>query len=64
VIEVVEQLCTWVVILSEGRIVAHDRVDHLRHLQHDASLEHVFVELAVRHDVDKAARALIETVRG
>ena len=27
VIEVVEQLCTDVVILSDGNVVAHDRVD-------------------------------------
>jgi ABC-2 type transport system ATP-binding protein len=64
VIEVVEQLCSEVVILSEGRVVAHDRVDHLRQLQHDASLEHVFVSLAVHHDVQQAAQSIIETVRG
>ena len=64
VLEVVEQLCTEVIILSEGRIVAHDRVDHLRQLQQDASLEHVFVKLAVRHDVRETARAVIDAVRG
>ena len=63
VIEIVEQLCTEVVILSEGRVVAHDRVDHLRGLQQERSLEHVFVKLAVREDVDEAARALLEAVR-
>ncbi|MGE3889372.1 MAG: ABC transporter ATP-binding protein [Vicinamibacterales bacterium] len=64
VIEVVEQLCTEVVILSEGRVVAHDRVDRLRQLQHDQSLEHVFVQLAVHHDVHAAARSIIDAVRG
>lgn len=63
VIEVVEQLCTEVVILSDGRVVAHDRVDRLRQLQHDQSLEHVFVKLAVHHDVQGAARSIIEAVR-
>jgi ABC-2 type transport system ATP-binding protein len=62
VIEVVEQLCTEVVILADGRVVAHDRVDRLRALQHDASLEHVFVRLAVKHDVEGAARAFLEAV--
>ena len=47
VIEVVEQMCTDVVILSDGNVVAHDRVDRLRGLQQDESLEHVFVKLAV-----------------
>jgi ABC-2 type transport system ATP-binding protein len=63
VIEVVEQLCTEVVILADGRVVAHDRVDRLRQLQHDESLEHVFVRLAVRHDVHEAARSIIDAVR-
>ena len=64
VIEIVDQLCTEVVILSEGRVVAHDRVDRLRQLQHDQSLEHVFVRLAVHHDVDEAARSVLDAVRG
>ena len=63
VIEVVEQLCTDVVILSDGRVVAHDQVDHLRHLQQDQSLEHVFVKLAVHQDVGEAARKILEAVR-
>ena len=52
VIEVVEQMCTDVVILSDGKVVAHDRVDRLRRLQHDESLEHVFVKLAVHEDTE------------
>jgi ABC-2 type transport system ATP-binding protein len=63
VIEVVEQLCTDVVILSDGHVVAHDRVDRLRGLQQEKTLEHVFVKLAVRDDMDAAARAILETVK-
>jgi len=63
VIEVVEQLCAEVVILSEGRVVAHDRVDRLRQLQREQSLEHVFVKLAVHHDVQQAAQSIINTIR-
>ena len=63
VIEVVEQLCTDVVILSDGHVVAHDRVDRLRGLQQDQSLEHVFVKLAVREDVGETAKAVLDTVR-
>lgn len=63
-IETVEQLCTEVVILSDGRVVAHDRVDRLRQLQQDQSLEHVFIKLAVQHDVQTRARSILEAVRG
>jgi ABC-2 type transport system ATP-binding protein len=63
VIEVVEQMCTDVVILSDGRVVAHDRVDRLRELQNDESLEQVFVKLAVRESVENTARAMLDAVR-
>ena len=63
VIEVVEQMCTDVVILSDGKVVAHDRVDRLRKLQNDATLEHVFVKLAVHESVDDAAKAILDTVK-
>jgi ABC-type Na+ transport system ATPase subunit NatA len=63
VIEVVEQMCTDVVILADGKVVAHDRVDRLRRLQNDSTLEHVFVRLAVRESVDEAAKAILDTVK-
>ena len=63
VIEVVEQMCTDVVILADGKVVAHDRVDRLRRLQNDSTLEHVFVRLAVRESVDDAAKAILDTVK-
>ena len=63
VIEVVEQMCTDVVILSDGKVVANDTVDRLRGLQKDSTLEHVFVKLAVRSSVDDAAKAIVETVK-
>ncbi len=63
VIEVVEQMCTDVVILSDGKVVANDRVDRLRGLQNDQTLEHVFVKLAVRDNVEDTARAILDTVK-
>jgi len=63
VIEVVEQMCTDVVILSDGIVVAHDRVDRLRGLQQDQSLEHVFVKLAVHENTADTAKAILETVK-
>jgi ABC-2 type transport system ATP-binding protein len=63
VIEVVEQMCTDVVILSDGHVVAHDRVDRLRGLQQDQSLEHVFVKLAVTEDTEVTARSILEAVK-
>jgi ABC-2 type transport system ATP-binding protein len=63
VIEVVEQMCTDVVILSDGNVVAHDSVASLRRLQQDESLEHVFVRLAVSENTEDTAKSIIETVK-
>ena len=63
VIDIVEQLCTDVVILSDGQVAAAGRIDHLTMLQADASLESVFVKLAIHHDVDEAARSIVAAVR-
>ena len=63
VIEVVEQMCTDVVILADGNVVAHDSVDRLRRLQQDQSLEHVFVRLAITENTESTAAAILETVR-
>jgi ABC-2 type transport system ATP-binding protein len=50
VLEVVEKVCTEVVILYKGRIVAYDTVEHLRTLRAQPSLESVFSQLAVPED--------------
>src|SRR5262245_17175605 len=51
VLEVVEQVCSRVVILKEGRIVGHDSVSHLRETLKLPSLEAVFAALVAEEDV-------------
>jgi ABC-2 type transport system ATP-binding protein len=60
VLDMVEKVCSDVLILHDGRIVAHDSVDRLRELQHVSSLEQVFAKLAVDQNVDQIGRALAE----
>ena len=62
VLELVEQICSSVVILREGVVVASDRVDRLRELMEQPSLEQVFTQLAVRQDIDQVARDLVEAM--
>ena len=62
VLELVEQICTSVVILREGIVVASDRVERLRELMKQPSLEQVFIQLAVQEDVDQVAKDLMETM--
>ena len=59
VLEVVEQVCTRVVILKDGNIVGHDSVDNLRNTLKLPSLDAVFATLVKEDDVDKRATALL-----
>jgi ABC-2 type transport system ATP-binding protein len=63
VLEAVEQVATEVLILHDGRVVAHDSVAHLRELMKLPSLEQVFRTLVVETDVDRVARDLVDVMR-
>lgn len=60
VLDMVEKVCTDVVILHHGRVVAQDSVERLRELAAAASLEEVFAQLAVDANVEATGRALAE----
>lgn len=62
VLSTVESICSDVVILHEGRVVAHDTVGRLRDLMSLPSLEEVFRRLAVHTDVDGTADRLIGAI--
>lgn len=58
VLDMVEKVCTDVVILHHGVVVAQDSVSRLRDLAKAQSLEQVFSRLAVDADVDAVGQAL------
>jgi ABC-2 type transport system ATP-binding protein len=60
VLEVVEKICSSVLVLHRGRIVAHDSVDRLRTLMASASLEEVFAQLVLRDDPARVARDIAD----
>jgi len=64
VLEVVEKICTSVVILRKGKVVAHDAVERLRDVMHQATLEGVFSQLTEQEDPAKAVRGMMEAMRG
>jgi len=63
-LEVVEKVCSEVVILYKGRVVAYDTVEHLRTLQERPSLESVFAQLAVFEDTQAVAEQVIALMKG
>lgn len=62
VLDVVEKLCSKVLVLHRGRVVANDSVEHLRELMARDSLEQVFAELVFREDPERVALEIAEVV--
>jgi ABC-2 type transport system ATP-binding protein len=63
VLEVVEKVCSEVVILHKGKVVAYDTVERLRDLQASPSLEAVFAQLAVPEDTAAIAERVIAAMK-
>jgi ABC-2 type transport system ATP-binding protein len=64
VLEVVEKICTKVLILRQGAVAAYDSVAELRRLMASPSLEDVFAQLAVQEDTEKVAAELNAVIGG
>jgi ABC-2 type transport system ATP-binding protein len=63
VLEVVEQVCSRVVILKDGRVVGHDSVANLRATLQLPSLDAVFAQLVADEDVGERTRALVAAMK-
>jgi ABC-2 type transport system ATP-binding protein len=63
VLEVVEQVCSRVVILKDGRIVGHDSVARLRSMLQLPSLDAVFAALVAEEDVAGRTRGLVAAMK-
>ncbi len=61
-LETVERLCSHVVILHRGRVVADDSVEHLRTLMAAPSLESIFAQLAVEQDSPAISRQIMDLI--
>lgn len=62
VLEVVEKLCSRVVILYQGRIVAQDSLANLRELLSLPSLLEVFSQLTMQEDYGARAKEIVKVV--
>jgi len=63
VLEVVEQVCSRVLILKEGRVAGHDSVVNLRATLQLPSLDAVFAALTAEEDVDERSRAMVAAMK-
>jgi ABC-2 type transport system ATP-binding protein len=64
VLEVTEKVCSKVIILHKGNIVANDSVEHLRHLMKLPSLAEIFNQLVVHEDTEVAAGRIVDAMKG
>jgi len=63
VLEVTEKVCSKVIILHEGRVVANDSVENLRTLMHLPSLVEIFRQLVAHEDTEAVAREIVGIMR-
>ncbi len=61
-LETVERVCSRVVILHRGKIVADDSIEHLRQLMALPTLESIFSQLAVEQDTAAISREIVNLV--
>ena len=62
VLEVVEKVCTHVLVLYKGNVVAHESIDSIRNIASRPSLEEVFAELTHQSDTGETARGIVEVM--
>jgi len=61
-LEIVEKVCSHVVILHRGKVVADDSIEHLRTLMALPTLEEIFSQLAVEQDIGAISREIADLV--
>jgi ABC-2 type transport system ATP-binding protein len=62
-LETVERVCSHVVILHRGKIVADDLIERLRTLMAAPNLEGIFSQLAVEQDTEAISREIADLIR-
>jgi ABC-2 type transport system ATP-binding protein len=61
-LETVERVCSHIVILHRGKIVADDSIERLRTLMSLPTLEEIFSQLAVEQDTAAISREIADLI--
>jgi len=63
VLDVLEKVCSRVLILNKGRVAAHDSIEHLRESMHESSLEGIFGHITREQDHRAVADHILEVMQ-
>jgi len=63
ILEIVEKICSRILVIHEGRLVADDSVENLRTLMQVPSLEEIFTQLVQHQDTERIAQEIAEVVQ-
>lgn len=61
-LEIVENICTRVIIIHQGKIYADDTISNLKILRNSSSLEHIFKNLLISEDTNAIARDIVQVI--
>jgi ABC-2 type transport system ATP-binding protein len=64
VLDVLEKVCSRVLILCKGQVVAHDTIENLRRSMHESSLEGIFGQLTREQNHPSVAAHILEVMQG
>ena len=63
ILEVVEKVCSRVIIVHKGKILTDDSVENLRHLMKVPSLEEIFSHLVIQNDTKKISADIVRVMK-
>ena len=62
VLEVVEKICSWLIILRKGQVIAYGETSQVVESIGQSSLENTFLQLVEERDVTKVAHEIVDVV--
>ena len=63
ILEVVEKVCSRVIIIHKGKILTDDSVENLRNLMKVPSLEEIFSQLVIQEDTELISKEIIHLMK-
>jgi len=63
ILEVVEKVCSRIIIIHKGKILTDDSVENLRNLMKVPSLEEIFSQLVIQEDTKKISKKIVHVMK-